>query len=189
MKKKKATHNVSILFPQGFTAKRYPTVRHEALVRSHLAQVRAAEQRAAAECLNSRCTTITHRGRRHIRATLSMLMPRACCSHFITQTSAFIIYQVSQSGWSTFTNACRITHTQVNMLSHTHTSFQFIGQWPQVGTISFFLFNFSKRRNSTSDFFDSSKSKGWHRVLISSVSCGNPTGVARWWCNVKTRWW
>lgn len=46
-KQKKTKHDVSILFPQRYTTKRYLTVRHEALVRSHLARVRAAEQRAA----------------------------------------------------------------------------------------------------------------------------------------------
>lgn len=144
------------------------------------------------ECLNTRCTTITRRDRLHVRATPRMLMPRACCSHFITQTSAFIIYQVSESGLSAFTAPAGL-HKHKHKQTHSHTSCNFIGH--QLEFYLCVLFFFSIRRNPTSLSFPLQQiERATRRVNLISVVRKSHVRI-HWrhevpgchWCNFKTR--
>lgn len=88
-----------------------------------------------------------------------MLMPRACCSHFITQTSAFIIYQVSQSGLSAFTAPAGL---QIHKHRRTHAHVMSLHR-PPVGIITFlavFIFSFFDEESNISEFSTAANRKG-----------------------------
>lgn len=137
-----------------------------------------------AECLNTRCTTITRRDRLHVRATPRMLMPRARCSHFITQTSAFIIYQVSQSGLSAATAPAGL-QTHKHRRTHAHVMSL---QRPPVGIITFlvfFLFVFFSlfhEESNISEFSHGSQAKKGATRCVNLISVAQKSHVRihRW---------
>lgn len=152
-KGKRETHSVSILFPRGFTAKRYLTVRHEALVRSHLTRVRAAEQRPAGRRGGRVFKQQVHddRTQRQTARKSHAAHANATCVLFpLYYTNVHIHYLASVRGKTERTHrACRVTRAQTNMLTHTYHSTSSATSWDH----QFLSLSFFKKKKVNVSFF------------------------------------
>lgn len=116
------------MFPQDFTANRYLAVRHQALVRSHLARVRAAEQRAAGGVFKQQVHD--DRTQRQTACRSHAAHADATCVLFpLYYTNVQIHYLLSVTDRMKRTQQAR---RQINTLKHTYRSTSLATIWKHV---------------------------------------------------------
>lgn len=151
------------MFPQRYTTKRYLTVQHEALVRSHLAWVRAAEQRAAGrggggvfkhqvhdDHTHRQTACKSHAMHANATCVLFPLYYTDVCIHYLSSVTVRI---------KRLHRACRVTQTQTQTDAHTRHVTSSATSWNHhFPCVLFFFFN--KKESNISEFSTAANRKG-----------------------------